>query len=60
MTGIERHVEENLSVYVRTGRKLSDMHIALLTQTGKKVRIIRGHRLKGINTPIAGVRYDGM
>jgi hypothetical protein len=45
--------------YIRKG-KSSDMHIPLISQVGRQVRILRGYRLKSIYAPQAGVRYDGL
>lgn len=44
--------------YTREGR-MSDMCVPLMTELGKKIRILRGHRLKSPFAPQAGVRYDG-
>ncbi|KAJ8127343.1 hypothetical protein O1611_g6293 [Lasiodiplodia mahajangana] len=59
LTGTEELIRRHTVKYVREGRT-SDMHIALMTQVGRKIRIIRGHRLKSIFAPEAGLRYDGL
>ncbi|KAI1844055.1 hypothetical protein JX266_009728 [Neoarthrinium moseri] len=62
LTGQEEIVQKNgmdLVKYIRKGRS-SDMHIALISQVGQKIRILRGHKLKSIYAPRAGVRYDGL
>ncbi|KAI0200737.1 hypothetical protein F4808DRAFT_427744 [Astrocystis sublimbata] len=45
--------------YVREGSS-SDMHVPLISQVGRKIRIIRGYKLKSIYAPEAGLRYDGL
>ncbi|KAK9780607.1 putative YDG domain-containing protein [Seiridium cardinale] len=45
--------------YIREGRS-QDMHIPLISQVGRHIRILRGYRLKSIFAPQAGVRYDGL
>ncbi|KAM5375905.1 hypothetical protein ACJZ2D_005695 [Fusarium nematophilum] len=60
MTGREDIIsEDGTTRYIREG-KIADMHISLITQVGKKVRILRGHRLKSPYAPKGGTRYDGM
>ncbi|KAI1125008.1 PUA-like domain-containing protein [Nemania abortiva] len=59
LTGQEELIRHNTVKYVREGRT-SDMHIPLMTQVGRKIRIIRGYRLKSIFAPEAGLRYDGL
>ncbi|KAI0480465.1 hypothetical protein GGR56DRAFT_626219 [Xylariaceae sp. FL0804] len=59
LTGQEELVRPNVFKYTRQGR-LSDMHIALISQVGRQIRILRGYRLKSIFAPQAGVRYDGL
>lgn len=44
--------------YVREGT-MRDMCVALISQVGTKIRILRGHLLKSPFAPKAGVRYDG-
>ncbi|OTA95702.1 hypothetical protein M434DRAFT_393558 [Hypoxylon sp. CO27-5] len=36
------------------------MHIALISQVGRQIRVLRGYRLKSILAPQAGLRYDGL
>ncbi|KAI0014101.1 hypothetical protein F4779DRAFT_636847 [Xylariaceae sp. FL0662B] len=59
LTGQEEMIRANTFKYVREGRS-SDMHIALISQVGRQIRILRGYRLKSIFSPQAGVRYDGL
>ncbi|KAI1096396.1 PUA-like domain-containing protein [Rostrohypoxylon terebratum] len=59
MTGQEEMVRPNTYKYVREGRS-ADMHIGLISQVGRQIRVLRGHRLKSILAPQAGVRYDGL
>ncbi|KAJ8121605.1 hypothetical protein ONZ43_g1985 [Nemania bipapillata] len=59
LTGSEELIRQNTVRYVREGRT-SEMHIPLMTQVGRKIRILRGHRLKSIFAPEAGLRYDGL
>lgn len=46
-------------MYIREG-SLNDVHSNLISQVGQKIRILRGFRLKGMATPKAGIRYDGV
>ncbi|KAI1212932.1 PUA-like domain-containing protein [Annulohypoxylon truncatum] len=59
MTGQEEMMRPNTYKYVREGRA-PDMHIALISQVGRQIRVLRGYRLKSILAPQAGVRYDGL
>ncbi|KAI0406723.1 PUA-like domain-containing protein [Xylaria palmicola] len=59
LTGSEELIREDTVKYVREGRT-PDMHIPLISQVGRKIRIIRGYRLKSIFAPQAGLRYDGL
>ncbi|KAI0878352.1 hypothetical protein GGS24DRAFT_518140 [Hypoxylon argillaceum] len=59
LTGSEELISNNKVRYVREGRT-SEMHIPLMTQVGRKIRIIRGYRLRSIFAPEAGLRYDGL
>ncbi|KAI2637467.1 hypothetical protein GGS21DRAFT_480644 [Xylaria nigripes] len=59
LTGLEELVRYNTVKYVREGRS-SDMHVPLISQVGRKIRILRGYRLKSIFAPKAGLRYDGL
>ncbi|KAL7626316.1 hypothetical protein AAE478_003088 [Parahypoxylon ruwenzoriense] len=59
LTGQEENIGENTYKYIREGRS-SDMHIALISQVGRQIRVLRGYRLKSILAPQAGVRYDGL
>ncbi|KAI1191124.1 hypothetical protein F5B17DRAFT_348718 [Nemania serpens] len=59
LTGSEELIRHNMVRYVREGRT-SDMHISLISQVGRKIRIIRGYKLKSIFAPEAGLRYDGL
>lgn len=44
--------------YVREGT-LRDMCVALISQVGTRIRVLRGHLLKSPFAPRGGVRYDG-
>ncbi|KAI0023196.1 hypothetical protein F4780DRAFT_101265 [Xylariomycetidae sp. FL0641] len=59
LTGEEEQIGENTFRYVREGPS-SDMHIALISQVGRQIRILRGYRLKSLLAPKAGIRYDGL
>ncbi|KAI1828348.1 hypothetical protein F4861DRAFT_547437 [Xylaria intraflava] len=59
LTGSEELIRHNVVKYVREGHP-SDMHISLISQVGRKIRIMRGYRLKSIFAPEAGLRYDGL
>ncbi|KAI0902311.1 hypothetical protein F4806DRAFT_490783 [Annulohypoxylon nitens] len=59
MTGQEEMMRPNTYKYVREGRS-ADMHIGLISQVGRQIRVLRGYRLKSILAPQAGVRYDGL
>ncbi|KAI0420028.1 PUA-like domain-containing protein [Xylaria grammica] len=59
LSGSEELIHPDTVKYVREGRT-SDMHIALISQVGRKIRILRGHKLKSILAPEAGLRYDGL
>ncbi|PFH60652.1 hypothetical protein XA68_10564 [Ophiocordyceps unilateralis] len=45
--------------YMRQGQ-LADMHLALLSQVGTPIRILRGYCLRSQLAPRAGMRYDGL
>lgn len=60
LTGTEEVINDITSKYIRKSRNRSEMHFALLKQTGKRIRILRGYRLKSIHAPTGGVRYDGL
>ncbi|GAP89601.1 hypothetical protein SAMD00023353_3500080 [Rosellinia necatrix] len=59
LTGSEELIRSNTVKYVREGRT-SDMHIPLISQVGRKIRVIRGYKLKSAFAPEAGLRYDGL
>ncbi|KAF3063600.1 hypothetical protein GL218_01689 [Daldinia childiae] len=59
LTGQEEWLRGDTYKYVREGRS-GDMHIALISQVGRQIRVLRGYRLKSILAPQAGVRYDGL
>ncbi|KAK7918279.1 Peptidyl-prolyl cis-trans isomerase pin4 [Apiospora marii] len=62
LTGREEVINENgveLTKYIRFGRS-SDMHIPLISQVGKQIRVLRGYRLRSIYAPEAGIRYEGL
>lgn len=59
LTGQEEWLRGDTYKYVREGRS-TDMHIALISQVGRQIRVLRGYRLKSILAPQAGVRYDGL
>ncbi|KAI0834928.1 PUA-like domain-containing protein [Hypoxylon sp. FL0890] len=59
LTGQEEMMRPNTYKYIREGRA-RDMHIALISQVGRQIRVLRGYRLKSILAPQAGVRYDGL
>lgn len=62
LTGKEELLRDNgpdVVKYIRKGRS-SDMHIPLISQVGRRIRILRGYRLKSLYAPVAGVRYDGL
>lgn len=59
LTGSEESIQPDTVKYVRRGRT-SDMHVPLISQVGRKIRILRGHKLKSIFAPEAGLRYDGL
>ncbi|KAI8962498.1 hypothetical protein F5Y11DRAFT_347482 [Daldinia sp. FL1419] len=59
LTGQEEWIRGNTYKYVRQG-KSGDMHIALISQVGQQIRVLRGYKLRSILAPQAGVRYDGL
>ncbi|KAI0166457.1 PUA-like domain-containing protein [Xylariaceae sp. FL1272] len=59
LTGSEEYVRTNTIKYIRHGTS-SDMHTGLIPQVGRQIRILRGHTLKSIYAPEAGLRYDGL
>ncbi|KAI1754362.1 hypothetical protein F4782DRAFT_539183 [Xylaria castorea] len=58
LTGSEEMIRHNTVRYVREGRTFT--HVPLISQVGRKIRIIRGYKLKSIFAPEAGLRYDGL
>lgn len=59
MTGFEEELPDGQTEYIRRGNQ-RDMHYAVLSQVGRKTKLLRGFRLKSIYAPDAGVRYDGL
>ncbi|RYP56892.1 hypothetical protein DL771_011534 [Monosporascus sp. 5C6A] len=59
LTGQEEPLSGKTIRYIREG-KASDMHISLISQVGRQIRIIRGYALKSVWAPQAGTRYDGL
>ncbi|KAI0180490.1 PUA-like domain-containing protein [Hypoxylon sp. FL1284] len=59
LTGQEDIVGSNTYRYIREG-KATDMHIPLISQVGRQIRVLRGYQLKSLLAPHAGVRYDGL
>ncbi|KAK6851769.1 Peptidyl-prolyl cis-trans isomerase pin4 [Apiospora arundinis] len=62
LTGREEVIHENgvqLTKYIRYGRSC-DMHIPLISQVGKQIRVLRGYRLRSTYAPYAGIRYEGL
>ncbi|KAI0481470.1 PUA-like domain-containing protein [Xylaria cf. heliscus] len=59
LSGTEEVIRHNTVRYVREGRT-SDMHVPLISQVGRKIRIIRGYKLNSVLAPAAGLRYDGL
>ncbi|KAI4869453.1 hypothetical protein F4820DRAFT_444051 [Hypoxylon rubiginosum] len=59
LTGQEDIIGSNTYKYIREG-KATDMHIPLISQVGRQIRILRGYQLKSLLAPHAGVRYDGL
>ncbi|KAI1743549.1 hypothetical protein F4680DRAFT_347942 [Xylaria scruposa] len=57
LTGSEEMIRHNTVRYVHEGRTL---HVPLISQVGRKIRIIRGYKLKSVFAPKAGLRYDGL
>lgn len=63
LTGREEMIRidaQHVVKYVRETRRPQDMHIALISQVGRQIRILRGYKLKSVFAPQAGVRYDGL
>ncbi|RYP41187.1 hypothetical protein DL767_001191 [Monosporascus sp. MG133] len=59
LTGQEELLSGKTIKYTREG-KASDMHISLISQVGRQIRILRGYTLKSVWAPQAGTRYDGL
>lgn len=59
LTGMEQDLPDGKTVYIREGAA-HEMHPSLITLCGRKIRILRGFRLKSTRQPRAGVRYDGL
>jgi len=59
LTGREESTRDGKVKYIRIG-KLGDVHVSLLSQTGKKIHVIRGYQLKSNLAPTQGIRYDGL
>ncbi|KAH6661107.1 hypothetical protein BKA67DRAFT_654247 [Truncatella angustata] len=63
LTGREeliRRGEQHVIKYIREGSRSGDMHIPIISEVGRQIRVLRGYRLKSIFAPEAGVRYDGL
>lgn len=59
LTGQEEMIDAYTVKYVREG-EIGDMLVHLISQVGFRIRIFRGHELRSIFAPQAGVRYDGL
>jgi hypothetical protein len=59
LIGREVNTGHNRVRYTREGT-LAGMHPALIPQTGKHVRVLRGHLLHSHFAPAAGIRNDGL
>ena len=59
LTGREINTGHGKAKYFREGT-LADMHPALITQTGKHVRVLRGHLLRSHFAPSVGIQNDGL
>ncbi|KAL2256793.1 hypothetical protein VTK26DRAFT_1111 [Humicola hyalothermophila] len=60
LTGKEISTGVDKVRYFREGPLLSDVHPALISQTGKPVRVLRGSGLRSEFAPTVGVRNDGL
>jgi len=60
LTGTEEVLGSNKTKYIRESRRSADMHFSLLTQMIHQTRVLRGHTLKSLHAPAAGIRYDGL
>ncbi|KAL2136336.1 hypothetical protein VTI74DRAFT_4370 [Chaetomium olivicolor] len=59
LSGREIHTGYGRVRYLREGT-MADMHPALIPQTGKHVRVLRGNLLRSVFAPLAGIRNDGL
>ncbi len=59
LTGREINIGHNRVRYFREGT-LADMHPALISHVGKRVRVLRGHQLRSHFAPGVGIRNDGL
>jgi hypothetical protein len=58
LSGREEIIEPGKVRYIRESERMKDMFVSLMSQTGKQIRVLRGHRLNSIYAPVAGIRYD--
>lgn len=59
LTGSEERLSDGTIEYCRRGTQ-QEMHYNLITQVGKKTKVLRAFRLKSMHAPVAGLRYDGL
>lgn len=59
LKGAEEMLDAYTVKYSREGA-LGDMFVHLISQVGSRIRIFRGHQLRSLLAPQAGVRYDGL
>ncbi|KAK0623092.1 hypothetical protein B0T14DRAFT_564486 [Immersiella caudata] len=60
LSGKEELVGDGETVhYTRVGGP-GDMHVGLMNQLGRPIRVLRGFKLMSSYAPSAGVRYDGL
>ncbi|KOS21269.1 hypothetical protein ESCO_006774 [Escovopsis weberi] len=60
MTGREEICTTAGTVRYMREAKLSGTHVALISQVGFQIRLLRGHGLRSPLAPKAGIRYDGL
>jgi hypothetical protein len=60
LKGIERFDPDRGCLMWELEGSLDEMQQHLISEVGKRVRIIRGYKLRSSNAPEAGIRYDGL
>jgi hypothetical protein len=60
LRGVETFDQESGCMIYEFEDRLEDVFLHLHDKVGKRIRVLRGYKLKSGNSPNIGIRYDGM